>query len=352
MSDWLPGAIVVPASVDGGSMLGGGAFCTWHSFEADPHNLTAERGARSLVAAGHGGTFCVNPLSGDIAQMVPASRASRMLKNLPGGVQTNRHGDVHIQIEVIAFAREPFTSYWTPQGKSAIQKIAAFARAHGVPDVWPGGQPAHYPPLAGESRRVAPNAGSGHYSHSQWLDNDHGDPGYVDTEAIIGVVPTPPSSGTYTVKRGDTLSGIGFRLGMSWQVLASINGLSAPYTIYPGQVLNIGVTPIPTPAPTPSPTPTKPTISLSQVKPGWRNEDIRRYQLAARAFVGPDAARTYNPSGATGYYGSETRAITSCVYRVLAKVDYNTSWLKGDTTAIGSKGLSRVCQNTGYTATP
>ena len=40
MTDWLPGAIVVPATQDGGSMLGGGAFCTWHSFEADPHTVS------------------------------------------------------------------------------------------------------------------------------------------------------------------------------------------------------------------------------------------------------------------------------------------------------------------------
>lgn len=347
MSDWLPGAIVVPTSNDGGSMLGGGAFCTWHSFEADPHKLSAKRGAEVLIAAGNGGTFCVNPISGEIAQMVPASRASRMLRNEAGGVQTNRMGEVHIQIEVIAFANNPFTSYWTPEGKAAIQKIAAFARAHGVPDTWPGGQPPAYPGPGTE--RTAPTSGSGHYPHSRWKENTHGDPGLVDYLAIIGNTPTPPASGTYVVKSGDTLSGIGFRLGMSWQVIASLNGLKAPYNIYPNQVLNVGVTPIPVPN---VPTTTKPTISIARVKPSWRNEDIRRYQLAARAYVGPDASRQYNPNGATGYYGPETKALTSCVYRVLSRVDHNNSWLKGDLTAIGPKGLARVCENTGYTAIP
>jgi LysM repeat protein len=354
VSDWLPGAIVVSTSNDGGSMLGGGAFCTWHSFEADPRKLSAKRGAEVLVAAGNGGTFCVNPLSGDIAQMVPASRASRMLCNLSGGVQTNRMGDVHIQIEVIAYANNPFTNYWSPEGKAAIQKIAAFARAHGVPDVWPAGQPPAYPGPG--VQRTAPTSGSGHYAHSQWKENDHGDPGLIDYKAILGSTPTPPPAGTYVVKSGDTLSGIGFRLGMSWQVLASVNNLKAPYTIYPGQILNVGVAPIPSPALAPTPTPqspsAKPTISISQVKPSWRNEDIRRYQLAARAYVGPDAARQYNPNGATGYYGLETKALTSCVYRVLSRVDHNNSWLKGDLTAIGPKGLARVCENTGYTAIP
>lgn len=251
MTDWLPGAIVVPATQDGGSMLGGGAFCTWHSFEADPHKLGARRGAEVLVAAGNGGTFCVNPLSGEIAQMVPASRASRMLRNVSGGVQTNRAGDVHIQIEVIAFANNPFTNYWTIEGKAAIQRISAFARAHGVPDIWPAGQPPAYPGPG--TTRTAPNSGSGHYSHSQWMENDHGDPGLINGMAMIGqeVLPPPisPPSGTYTVRSGDTLSGIGFRLGISWQTLANLNGLVSPYTIYPGQVLKTSGSIVPPPIP-------------------------------------------------------------------------------------------------------
>jgi nucleoid-associated protein YgaU len=45
---------------------------------------------------------------------------------------------------------------------------------------------------------------------------------------------------TYTVKSGDTLSGIAAKYGTSWQRLADINGISNPDVIYPGQVLTIG----------------------------------------------------------------------------------------------------------------
>ena len=42
----------------------------------------------------------------------------------------------------------------------------------------------------------------------------------------------------YTVKGGDTLSGIGKKLGVNWKTLASQNGIKAPsYIIYPGQKL-------------------------------------------------------------------------------------------------------------------
>ena len=49
------------------------------------------------------------------------------------------------------------------------------------------------------------------------------------------------SSGTvYTVKAGDTLSGIASRYGTTYQRLAQINGISNPNLIYPGQQIRIG----------------------------------------------------------------------------------------------------------------
>lgn len=45
------------------------------------------------------------------------------------------------------------------------------------------------------------------------------------------------ASRIYTVVKGDTLSGIGQRLGIRWQTIASKNGIVEPYVIYPGQRL-------------------------------------------------------------------------------------------------------------------
>lgn len=44
---------------------------------------------------------------------------------------------------------------------------------------------------------------------------------------------------TYTVKAGDTLAGIGAANGVDWKTIATLNGLSSPYIIYPGQVLKL-----------------------------------------------------------------------------------------------------------------
>ena len=48
-----------------------------------------------------------------------------------------------------------------------------------------------------------------------------------------------PSKKTYTVQRGDTLSGIAAKFGTTWQELQRVNGIANPNMIYSGQVLTI-----------------------------------------------------------------------------------------------------------------
>ena len=56
---------------------------------------------------------------------------------------------------------------------------------------------------------------------------------------ISGSTSQPCSENTYTVKSGDTLSGIAEKYGTTYQHLAQINGISNPNLIYPGQVIKI-----------------------------------------------------------------------------------------------------------------
>lgn len=50
----------------------------------------------------------------------------------------------------------------------------------------------------------------------------------------------PQNNGPYvTVNKGDTLFGIGKKLGVSWQDIADINGIRIPYTLHAGQKLRI-----------------------------------------------------------------------------------------------------------------
>ncbi len=47
----------------------------------------------------------------------------------------------------------------------------------------------------------------------------------------------PVTSGSYVVRPQDTLYSIAFRFGRDWKELAASNGIAAPYTIKPGQVI-------------------------------------------------------------------------------------------------------------------
>lgn len=49
----------------------------------------------------------------------------------------------------------------------------------------------------------------------------------------------PSKSSTYTVQAGDTLSGIASKYGTTYQELARINNIANPNVIYPGQVIKI-----------------------------------------------------------------------------------------------------------------
>lgn len=64
----------------------------------------------------------------------------------------------------------------------------------------------------------------------------------VNLDKYIKADPKPapkPSGTTYTVKRGDTLSGIAARYGTTWQALQKLNGIKNPNLISVGQKIKI-----------------------------------------------------------------------------------------------------------------
>ena len=94
--------------------------------------------------------------------------------------------------------------------------------------------------------------------HARGVASNHGDPEHLwrqlgmsntmdgfrrDVAAKMGKVkpaPAPVQGGTvYTVRAGDTLSGIGARFGVDWRTLVTANGIVDPGLIYPGQRLTI-----------------------------------------------------------------------------------------------------------------
>lgn len=227
-ADWLDGATRLPSDHNGGSMTGGPPRWVWHTFEADPVRLSAAAGARSLIGSGNEVHFTFNPLTGDIVQILPASVAGRGLVNLPGGVQTNRMGSICLQVEVIAFASHPWTGYLTDRGRAGLARLVAFARAHGIPDVWPAGAPPAFPPGDGNRSASIWTSRAGHYGHSQVPENDHGDPGALDLRVLFPPVTPAGPAPTITPKGSDMLVSIdapSTKLGLDGKPLLKLNGI-------------------------------------------------------------------------------------------------------------------------------
>lgn len=62
---------------------------------------------------------------------------------------------------------------------------------------------------------------------------------YDEVQAKVNEILGAKKEITYTVKSGDTLSGIASKYGTTYQAIASKNGITNPNKIYPGQVLKL-----------------------------------------------------------------------------------------------------------------
>lgn len=96
-----------------------------------------------------------------------------------------------------------------------------------------------------------------------------------------GGTPAPAPTGTYTVQKGDTLSGIASKYGTTWQKLAELNSLANPNLITPGQVLKVtGSAPAPTPAPSQSVT----DVAKAVIRGDYGNGQDRVNRLRAAGY--------------------------------------------------------------------
>jgi LysM repeat protein len=113
-------------------------------------------------------------------------------------------------------------------------------------------QPNHHPEPAAQTGKHHTKPGRGRHDNSNHNHHDsnnkhHDNNNHRDhsnnnnNEQAQTHEPAPVRDSNYcqyTVQSGDSLSGIGAQLGVDWQTLASINGISDPNLIYAGQVLN------------------------------------------------------------------------------------------------------------------
>lgn len=187
---WMPGIPHLTASRSWAMDGGAARYANWHSTENDPSARAIDL-AHYLIGIRAEPHFVWNPWTGETVQLLPANRGGSVLK------AGNHKGAVNLGVECIGRAgvvgQRPL--YDSPM--VGFDRILAFMRSWGIPDVWPAGAPLPYPQSAGYGNPQRATFGpSGHYSHSQWPGNDHGDPGLVHLEAFGTSTPTPtPSQG-------------------------------------------------------------------------------------------------------------------------------------------------------------
>lgn len=261
---WISGAERLGDGSIGGAMdlPDAPARAVWHTTESGDGNASFKNVAEYLIKKGAEPHILYDPTTDRIGQFGPLDKSARALRN-DGSTRTNRVGKSCIQIEVLARASKPFTGYWKPGPNFRL--LMAAIRSWGIPDTLPMGALAKsYSDSSARTRSVWLSKG-GHYGHCHIPGNDHWDPGAIDVKALFAAAPasggstgggsTSPSSTTYTVTAGDTLSEIGRATGVAWKTIASLNGLSAPYKIQIGQTLKLKASASTPSKPTPPPFP-------------------------------------------------------------------------------------------------
>lgn len=76
---WMPGAQRLPEGADGGGLKGGAPRAVWLVLHADPITVSARDAAERLIELGRPCHLVWNPLSGEVAQLIPVVRAGRAL---------------------------------------------------------------------------------------------------------------------------------------------------------------------------------------------------------------------------------------------------------------------------------
>ncbi|MEU7583815.1 N-acetylmuramoyl-L-alanine amidase [Streptomyces sp. NPDC041068] len=185
------------------------------------HGMIAKDGTVHLI--GHGRTNHAGRGDGDVLRAVIAERA------LPPANEANTDGNTHFY-GFECENRGDGTDPWPKAQLDAIERAAtALCRAHG----W---------------------SAASVIGHKEWQ------PGKVDPKGftmgwlrdrVSARLKSKPSGGggsaggsgggssTYVVRSGDTLSSIGKKLGVRWELLAQANKIKAPFVIKPGQKITV-----------------------------------------------------------------------------------------------------------------
>ena len=188
---WMPGVRCIRATTDGGQLGGGAPRVVWLTLGADPRVISVCSAAQRLVQENRPCHLVWDPLTGELAQLLPIVRAGCAL-GTPESIDyapdllpyrqrgVNREGRLCVQIAVLGSPREPFTSYQM----IGLGEILGWLDSWQVPRRWPAGRPAPFR-QATRPRSRALWALGGHFGASQVPDCESIGPGGIDIDQLI-----------------------------------------------------------------------------------------------------------------------------------------------------------------------
>ena len=181
---WYPGANRTVVGTNAGVYSGGPFKGVLHTTEG----ASAAGAIGAFRSSGSWPHFLVGP-DGAVWQFVDTVRAARALRNLGGGVETNR--DSAIQIEITGFAGQPLAHL--PVQMDAVRELMKWVEAnHGVKAKGPGRPFAtRYGQDALRFSNAEWDAFDGWCGHCHVSENLHWDPGAIDLDYLLtrGVKP-------------------------------------------------------------------------------------------------------------------------------------------------------------------
>ncbi|MEY9210693.1 hypothetical protein NI17_014115 [Thermobifida halotolerans] len=185
---WMPGARRVTGTVPAGRSRGGAPRAVWCVSESDPDRWSARAAARQLDRTGRTAHLVWNPVTGDIAQLLPATAAAAGQLTPAGSVDRALEGRVCILVQVVGRSPAPFTD----SPLNGLTAILDWLDSWEIPRSWPAGPPGPLPPHRDDADRERLWAQGGHFGHSQVPGSAADGPGAIDVERMRdGRLPRP-----------------------------------------------------------------------------------------------------------------------------------------------------------------
>lgn len=179
----------------------GAPRAVWTVTSSAPRVWSARAEARRMVEEGQAVHLVWNPLCGEVAQVLAATRRSRQrlghTQQQGQSIDHGQEGRVCLLVAVVAVRERPFTD----EPMFGLPAIMAWLDSWGVMRNWPAGPPGTPPPTstAQEANAVRIWSRGGHFGHDQVPGSTSAGPGVLDTQRLLAA-----SSLTLPVDTGNT----------------------------------------------------------------------------------------------------------------------------------------------------